>query len=144
MNDNGTINEFNTKFERELQPLFIKFPAVLSAYVFGSMVQGLAQSHSDIDIAVRIDKNLTAEQSFDIRLQLIDEIERCLASKIDVVILNKASLKLIHQVIGGGKIIFARNLEIEMDYVVQKQKEYFDFKYYIEKDVEELKAFFSH
>ncbi|MFC1488449.1 hypothetical protein ACFL6B_01235 [Thermodesulfobacteriota bacterium] len=75
-----------------------------------------------MDIAVRIDKNLTTEQAFVISLQLIDEIERCLASKADAVILNKASLQLIHQVIGGGKIIFKRNLEIEMDYAVQKQK----------------------
>lgn len=143
MNENGIIIEFVGKLKKDLPPLLGKFPSVLSAYLFGSSVQGAVLISSDVDIAVRIDNNLTSEQAFDLRLQLIDELENHLGKRVDVVVLNSASLKLVHQVIGNGVMIFAMDPRIEQDYAVQKQKEYFDFKYYIEKDVEELRTFFG-
>ncbi len=144
MNENGIIIEFVAKLKKDLPPLLGKFPSVLSAYLFGSTVQGAVLTTSDVDIAVRIDNNLTSEQAFDLRLQLIDELENHFGKKVDVVVLNSASLKLIHQVIGYGEMVFARDPGVEQDYAIQKQKEYFDFKYYIEKDVEDLRTFFGH
>jgi len=144
MNENGIIIEFVANLKKDLPPLLGKFQSVLSAYLFGSKVQGAVLSSSDVDIAVRIDNNLTSEQAFDLRFQLIEELENHFGEKVDVVVLNSASLKLIHQAIGKGEMIFARDPGVEQEYAVQKQKEYFDFKYYIEKDVEELRTFFGH
>jgi hypothetical protein len=30
-----------------------------------------------------------------------------------------------------------------MNYILKKQKEYFDFKYYIKKDIREMKAYYG-
>jgi hypothetical protein len=58
-------------------------------------------------------------------------------------VLNNASLKLIHQIVGKGRLLFAQNREEEMNYILKKQKEYFDFKYYIKKDIREMKAYYG-
>ena len=130
--------------EKDLKPLFNRFPLVLSAYIFGSAIQSAIKRFNDVDIAVRIENSLSPEQTFDLRLQLTEELENYFGLKVDVVVLNNGSLTLIHQVLMNGKLIFARYPEIEMDYTVQKQKEYFDFKYYLNKDVKELRTFFRH
>lgn len=144
MNENKIINKLNPKLENDLQPLFSRFSLVLSAYIFGSAIQGATERFNDVDIAVRIEDSLTPEKAFDLRLQLTEALESYFGLKVDVVVLNNASLAFIHQVLRNGKRIFARYPEIEMDYAVQKQKEYFDFKYYIKKDVQELRTFFRH
>jgi len=41
------------------------------------------------------------------------------------------------------QIIFGKDPVEEMDYAIQKQKEYFDFKYYIDKDIQESKKYFQ-
>ena len=71
------------------------------------------------------------------------DLENYFGKRVDVVVLNRASLKLIHQVSRFGKIIFTKDPYREMDYMVQKQKEYFDFRYYIDKDRRELRQYFT-
>lgn len=62
---------------------------------------------------------------------------------MDIVVLNTASLKMIHQVIINGRLLFSRDREKEKDYAVQKRKEYFDFRYYINKDIQEMRSYFG-
>jgi predicted nucleotidyltransferase len=142
MNENKIINKLDPKMENDLLPHFSRFSSVLSAYIFGSVVQSTVKRFNDVDIAVRLEDGLTPEQTFDLRLQLTEEFENYFGMKVDIVVLNLASLTLIHQVLRNGKLIFARYPDIEIDYVVQKQKEYFDFKHYIKKDIKELRTFF--
>ena len=56
---------------------------------------------------------------------------------------NNASLKLIYQVLAYGKLLFARDELAESRYAIQKRKEYFDFKYYIEKYRWDLRSFYG-
>jgi hypothetical protein len=76
-------------------------------------------------------------------MKLMDDLEDYFGRNVDVVILNTASLKLIHQVLQTGKIVFAKDPEKDMDYAIQKQKEFFDFKYYIDRDIQELRRYFE-
>ncbi len=69
--------------------------------------------------------SLTLQKSRMLQILLLGTFSR----KVDVVILNSASLRLVHQVLRTGQIIFATNPDREMDYAMKKQKEYFDFKY---------------
>jgi hypothetical protein len=43
------------------------------------------------------------------------------------VVINNALLKLIHQVLAYGDLLFARDEAAENCYVIQKRKAYFDF-----------------
>jgi predicted nucleotidyltransferase len=143
MNKNRDRKELSAKLQQHLQIFLVDYPMVLSAYLFGSTVEGLASSASDIDVAIRVNETVPAETRFDIRMRLIDDLEKYLGSKIDVVVLNNASLKMINQVLTKGELVFAKDFEQELDYHVRKQKEYFDFKYYIDKDTLETRRYFG-
>jgi len=143
MNKNNLINQYVLKMEQDSSDLFSKYPHVLSAYLFGSTALGIANSDSDMDIAIRIDKSLASHSYLDLRIQITDDLEKHLGCKVDIVVLNTASLKMIHQVIVNGRLLFSRDRDKELDYLVQKRKEYFDFKYYIDKDIREMRSYFG-
>ncbi|MBI9084999.1 MAG: nucleotidyltransferase domain-containing protein [Desulfobacterales bacterium] len=129
--------------KKNLPHLLSQHDAVLSAYVFGSVAAGVEHDGSDVDIAVRVDSNLSSEKTFELRLKLIDELESCSGRPVDVVLLNSASLKMIHQALKSGNLIYAANLKEEMAYGIQKRKEYFDFRYYLNDERNVMKAFFN-
>ena len=143
MNKNNLVKQSHRKIEQDLSDLFSEYPHVLSAYIFGSTALGISKSHSDMDIAIRVDQNLASDSCLDLRIQLTDDLEKHLGCKVDIVVLNTASLKMIHQVIKNGRLLFSRNLNKEKDYAVQKRKEYFDFRYYINKDIQEMRSYFG-
>jgi len=143
MSKNNLINQCVLKMEQDSSDLFFRYPHVLSAYLFGSTALGIANSDSDMDIAIRIDKSLASGCYLDLRIQITDDLEKHLGCKVDIVILNTASLKMIHQVIVNGRLLFSRDRDKELDYLVQKRKEYFDFKYYINKDIQEMRSYFG-
>lgn len=143
MNKNNLINQSARKVEQDLSSFFPKYQYILSAYLFGSTALQISNSDSDIDIAIRIDQSLASDFYLELRIQLTDDLEKHLGCKVDIVVLNTASLKMIHQVIINGRLLFSRNLEKEKDYIVQKRKEYFDFKYYINKDIQEMRSYFG-
>ena len=143
MNKNNLINQYALKMEQDSSDLFSRYPHVLSAYLFGSMAIGISNSDSDMDIAIRIDKSLASDSYLDLRIQITDDLEKHLGCKVDIVVLNTASLKMIHQVIVNGRLLFSRDRDKELDYLVQKRKEYFGFKYYIDKDIQEMRSYFG-
>ena len=142
MKPKDLIDEINN-LEEELETIFSKYSLLVSVYLFGSTAQGFAKPISDIDIAVRVDERAPSDSYFDIRIKLMDELEGCFPRKVDIIILNSASLKMIHQVMISGRLIFTRDRKNELDYCIRKRKEYFDFKYYIDKDIKEMKAYFG-
>jgi len=131
------------EFKKDLSTIFKKYPSIRSAYLFGSTAQGVDHGLSDVDIAIRLTDNISPDASFNIRMQLMNDLEDYFGQNVDIVILNSASLKLIHQVLRTKQIIFRKDPVEEMDYSIQKQKEYFDFKYYIDKDIQESRKYFQ-
>ena len=143
MNKNNLINQSDLKVKQDLSYLFSRYPHILSAYLFGSTALGISNSDSDIDIAIRIDQSLASDSYLDLRIQITDDLEKHLGCKVYIVVLNTESIKMIHHVIINGRLLFSRNLGKEKDYIVQKRKEYFDFKYYINKDIQEMRSYFG-
>ncbi len=127
----------------ELQKVFESNSAVLSAYIFGSAAMGLLRKNSDIDIAVRLKEDLPPQETNDLRLKLHDILEHVFQRKVDVVVMNGASLKMIHQVYKNGLLVYAVDLSNELEFRIQKQKEYFDFQYYLEKERHDLRSFYD-
>ena len=127
----------------ELQRIFGADPDVLSAYLFGSAAEGLLREKSDVDIAVRLSQNLSPIETITIRLNLEDVLEAVFQRKVDVVIMNKASLKMIHQIYRHGVQLYVSGPVEERDFRIQKRKEYFDFKYYIDKERRDLRLFYG-
>lgn len=127
----------------ELQMVYRENDGICSAYLFGSFAEGVHHKRSDIDFAVRLVAGLSAMEKHQIRMHLIDELENLLDQEVDVLILNDASLKMIHQVFRRGKAIYVKDDRQEETFRLQKQKEYFDFQYYMEKESRDLRAFYD-
>lgn len=123
-------SELEEKLRRALEPR----PEILEAYLFGSQATGRAQAHSDIDVAVFIDKARAPAAPYGHAVELAGELVSALhANDIDVVVLNDADPVLYHRVLRDGVRVFSRDLRATTtregyalsrywDYVPQLQK----------------------
>jgi predicted nucleotidyltransferase len=99
-------------------------------YLFGSRATSRETKLSDIDIAVLLN-NRKVYKLKDLMLSLIFDFSRVFSSdKIDLVILNKASLAVRYHVIYEGKILYEVNPETRYNYEVNSISLYLDFKRY--------------
>jgi len=87
-------------------------PEILEAYLFGSQARGDAMAHSDIDIAVYVDRErLPAAPLGYYAADLITDLMSALGrNEIDVVVLNDAPPLLYHRVLRDGERLLSRDL----------------------------------
>ncbi len=84
---------------------------VLEAYLFGSRSTGLAQRHSDIDVAVYISDQETLGGAYGYAAELTAHLMAALRTNdIDVLVLNRAPPLIYHRVLRDGQRVLARNL----------------------------------
>ena len=128
-----------TDFFKLIDPL----SPVLSVYLFGSAAAGIQGANSDVDIAVYLNETISSDTAIELRFQLMDLFEEYFDRPVDVVLLNSASLKMVHQVLKKGELLYARDPAKLRAFALRKRKAYFDFKYYIDKDIEQMRSFYG-
>lgn len=112
--------------------------SVIFAYLFGSYATGIRGKLSDVDIAVFLDKKLSAKERFDRKLKIMSDISALLRKdEIDVVILNSAYPLLEHRIIKQGTLIFSSDEKERIEYESKAIMRYLDFKPFIQKYTEE-------
>lgn len=129
--------------EQVLKTVVEEHPEVESAYLFGSTAQGKETASSDLDIAIRCSPGLSPESYFDLKLALMDAVEKDLGRQADVVALNTASLTMIRQVLRHGVLLYTNSRAGEAEYAARKRREYFDFRYYLDRDRTSLRSFYG-
>lgn len=111
---------------RRLSRFFEQSPEVLvCAYLFGSMARGTFTADSDVDVAVLYAEEppATLEGSgFD----MVADLERLLKRRVDVVVLNRAPVDLVHRVLRDGILIHERDRSARIRFEVRSRNEYFD------------------
>lgn len=108
--------------------------SVVFAYLFGSQAKGTAGSLSDIDIAVYFDDEIDANEHFDLKLKVLDEItDLYRTDEVDLVVLNDSPPLLSHRILKEGILIFSDNDKARLAYDVKAMLKYLDWKPYIEK-----------
>jgi predicted nucleotidyltransferase len=86
-------------------------PEILEAYLFGSLSRGDASAHSDVDIAVYVDRAQLPDAPFGYVAALTTELMRALGrNDVDVVLLNDAPPLLYHRVLRDGRRLVSRDL----------------------------------
>ena len=131
-----------SRVTKNIAKVFEIRPEVSAAYLFGSVVMGMERKRSDLDIAVHLDDSLSMEQMGQYRFELIDILEQAVGSEVDLVVLNTASLKIISQVLRYGRLVYSESIDQARSYKLRKQREYFDFMYYLDRDIQEMRTFF--
>lgn len=98
---------------------------VLLVYTFGSSVHGTGAVR-DVDVAVLTTPPLTLDELLRARADLVATT----GAPIDLVSLNDASIVLAHEVVEGGRCLYARTPDIETEFVTRARARYWDFKPY--------------
>ncbi|MBC7251022.1 MAG: nucleotidyltransferase domain-containing protein [Anaerolineae bacterium] len=123
----------------EFGRIFAEQPVAV-VYLFGSQARGDSGPLSDVDIAVLLTGQPTAEECAQQQLALLDKVTAYLRrDDVDVVILNRAPLLLQHRVIRDGKVLFCRDDLYRVRYEAQTIMAYLDFRYYQERYFDALK-----
>lgn len=113
----------------QLQTYIASKPEIIFAYLFGSIASGTAGKLSDIDLAIYLDPDYRyTGTGYGYPYELIEELSSLLSTKVDVVVLNKASIILRHQVIKKGILICNRNDAERRVFHEKAVREYLDIK----------------
>jgi hypothetical protein len=119
------MKKFN-KIEKDIVSLCRCESEIMAVYVFGSCAKGTNKKKSDIDIAVLLkdyDPNGFSVLSF------LSGLEKKIGSKIDIIVLNRASEVLKFEVRCHGKLVFERSEAFRKRFEITGRKTYEDFLY---------------
>ena len=105
---------------------------IVAAYIFGSYARGRARADSDIDIGILLKDDTGGSGIYPARLagELKDACKT--GHDIDVRILNRGSLRFLHQVL-KGKLIFSRDDSKRIKFETTTILKYLDFKPFLEE-----------
>lgn len=100
---------------------------VVCAYLFGSAARGTARATSDVDLAVLLEHDPPATLAGS-GLRLGGELEQHLGRPVDLVLLNRAPVDLVHRVLRDGIIVFDPRPRERIRFEVRARNAYFDLK----------------
>lgn len=110
-----------------LRAYFEEREEVVVAYLFGSVARGRAGTLSDIDVAILVDESLIRPMRYGYRANVLtDLMGRLHTNKVDLVVLNKASPLLAHEVVRNGKLVFCRDPDRRVAFETDAFRRYVD------------------
>jgi len=122
MNDKEVLEKIKTYFGKN--------DDVVTVYLFGSRVKDCARQTSDLDLAVLFRENMDSIQRFEQKLQIANELEDLVETKIDLVDLKSADLFFIYQIMKNKVILLDKDTSSRVSFEVNNRKRYFDFMRY--------------
>jgi predicted nucleotidyltransferase len=116
---------------QQLQAFFNRdHSGIVCVYVYGSLARGEADSASDVDVAVLYAQEPPPTLE-GLGLELGYMLERLLGKPVDLVILNRAPLDLIHRVLRDGVLVYDGDPSSRIRFEVQARSAYFDLLPYL-------------
>lgn len=105
---------------------------IVAAYVFGSYAKGYERPDSDLDIGLLLTHDEEGGGLYPERIA--GELKDALQTKrdIDVRILNRGTLRFLHQVL-NGRLIFCRDDKKRIEFETSTIRKYLDFKPFLEE-----------
>jgi uncharacterized protein len=127
--DHAVLQQLRTFFCRDHVDI-VDHIRVVCVYVYGSMARGEAGGESDIDVAV-----LYAQKpppTLDgLGLELGYTLEQLLGRPVDLVVLNRAPLDLIHRVLRDGVLVYNSDPSARIRFEVHARSAYLDLLPYL-------------
>ncbi|HEX9669612.1 MAG TPA: nucleotidyltransferase domain-containing protein [Thermoanaerobaculia bacterium] len=114
-------------------------PEVLEAYLFGSHARGEATAHSDLDLAVYVDRERLPPAPYGYAAALAGDLMAGLGvDRLDVVVLNDAPPLLYHRVLRDGERLLSRDLAATTTREGRALSRYCDYRQQLRKVDAEL------
>ena len=121
--DHAVLQQLRTFFDHN-------HAGIVCVYVYGSVARGEARGDSDIDIAVLYTQD--PPPTFEgLGLELGSTLERLLGREVDLLVLNRAPLDLIHRVLRDGVLVYDGHPSSRIRFEVQARNAYFDLLPYL-------------
>jgi predicted nucleotidyltransferase len=105
---------------------------VVCAYVYGSWARGEAAPDSDVDVGVVL-KNAPPSRLLGPDASLRGDPEDALGRPLDLVVLNRAPVDLIHRVLRDGVLLADHDPTARIHFEVRARNEYFDLLPYLQE-----------
>lgn len=105
---------------------------VVCVYLFGSVARGTAGPGSDLDIAV-LYENLPPPTLAGSGVALGAELEAAIGFPVDLVVLNRAPVDLVHRVLRDGILLVERDRNARVLFEVSARNAYFDLKPHLDR-----------
>ena len=115
-----------THLENLVPEIIARFPSIEVMYLFGSCASSTSRPHSDVDIAVFTDGREAPTMDLDLGVFLEQQLNR----PVDVVIMQKASPILQHEVLRKKVRIFEKNTAGSAFLENQSLRAYLDARHY--------------
>jgi predicted nucleotidyltransferase len=116
--------------------IMTRFPSITVMYLFGSHAFGTPREESDVDIGVFTDGS--EPPMMDLELGVF--IEKQLKRSVDVVIMQKVSPVLQHEVLSNKIRIYEKDPQLRIFQENRSLREYLDAMYYQQKRAVPRKA----
>lgn len=100
---------------------------VLVVWLFGSAARGEQRPDSDTDLAVLVEASLPPGERLDLRLRLVEQLQRDGAPQPDVVFVDEAPLRLRARVASEGRVLFSRDEPARVAWTSRVFREHADF-----------------
>ena len=100
------------------------------AWLFGSLARGTGHAHSDVDVAVLLGHVPPATLS-GAGLSLGGRLEERLGREVDLIVLDRAPVDLVHRVLRDGTLLYDHDPSARVRFEVRARNEYFDLLPYL-------------
>ena len=122
----GTLGSMDVQaLQDELSTILPGLEGVCLVYLFGSRVEGSLRPMSDYDLALLVDRAVDGRR---VQARLAHELARALQTdRVDVVLLNRASIELAYAIIAQGKLIYEQDVATRVEYEATVLSRYGDY-----------------
>ncbi|UCE32441.1 MAG: nucleotidyltransferase domain-containing protein [Burkholderiales bacterium] len=100
---------------------------IACAYLFGSTARGEAGRASDVDVAVLLTEDPPATLAGS-GVRLEGQLESELGTRVDLVLLNRAPVDLVHRILRDGELVFEADASARVRFEVRARNLWFDLK----------------
>jgi predicted nucleotidyltransferase len=117
------------QFEIVIPEITQDFSVIEVLYLFGSCASGKNSPKSDVDVALFVDDSVYKNSPL-VDLEVAVALEKKLGRDVDVVVMNRVSPIMQHEVLRTGMRLFERSPQRRCLFELRSFKEYVDAKYY--------------
>ena len=127
----SSIIKIIEQIQHVLPKLVSRFPMIDVLYLFGSRALNKAKAKSDLDLAIFIDQiNYISDPLLDLKIGAF--FEEKLDINTDIIIMNKVSPIMQHEVLKTGKRLYEKDSKKRAYYELVTFKSHEDARYYQE------------